>query len=54
MKEQPGHFAAVMATPDSEHSRWQVEEIQQALREADEGEFASEDKVAAVLNKYAG
>lgn len=54
MQEQPSHFADVMAIPDFEHTRWQVEEVQQALREADEGAFASEDKVAAVLNKYVG
>lgn len=33
---------------------WQVAEVEQALREADAGEFASEDELAAVLKKHAG
>lgn len=33
---------------------WQVTEIEQALREADAGEFASGDELAAVLKKHAG
>lgn len=33
---------------------WQVGEIKQALSEADAGEFATEDQVAAVMKKYAG
>lgn len=32
---------------------WQVGEIKQALCEADAGEFAAEDQVAAVMKKYA-
>jgi len=31
---------------------WQVGEIQQALKEADEGDFASADDVAAIMKKY--
>ena len=33
---------------------WQIGEIQQALKEADANDFASDDKVDAVLKKYAG
>lgn len=54
MKEQTGHVADEMAIPSSEHSLWQVEEIQRALREADEDAFESEEKVTAVMNKYDG
>ncbi|MHA3737602.1 type II toxin-antitoxin system RelB family antitoxin [Pseudomonas sp. Eth.TT006] len=31
---------------------WQIEEIQQALKEADAGDFASEDEVMAVTRKW--
>lgn len=33
---------------------WQIAEIQQALTEADAGDFASEDEFNAVLKKHAG
>lgn len=33
---------------------WQIGEIQQALREADAGDFASDDEVAALKARYAG
>ena len=33
---------------------WQVGEIQQAIKEADAGDFASDDEVDAVLRKHAG
>lgn len=33
---------------------WQVGEIQQALMEADAGDFASDAEVAAVVRKYGG
>ena len=33
---------------------WQVGEIQQAIKEADAGDFASDDEVDAVLTKHAG
>lgn len=32
---------------------WQIGEIQQAIREADAGDFASDDEVGAVAAKYA-
>lgn len=33
---------------------WQIGEIQQALKEADANDFASDDEVDAVVRKYAG
>ena len=33
---------------------WQVGEIQQALKEADANDFASDDDVDAIVRKYAG
>lgn len=33
---------------------WQIGEIQQALKEADVNDFASDDEVDAVVSKYAG
>lgn len=33
---------------------WQIGEIRQALVEADAGDFASDDEIAAVTRKYAG
>jgi predicted transcriptional regulator len=31
---------------------WQVEEIQQAIKEADSGDFASADEVQAIADKW--
>ncbi len=33
---------------------WQIDEIQQALKEADANDFASDDEVDAAVRKYAG
>ena len=33
---------------------WQISEIQQALQEADAGDFATEEELNAVVKKYAG
>lgn len=33
---------------------WQIGEIDDALREADGGDFATESDVAAIMSKYAG
>lgn len=33
---------------------WQVGEIQQAIKEADAGDFASDDEVNALARKYEG
>ncbi len=32
---------------------WQIGEIQQAIKEADAGDFASDDEVNAILSKHA-
>jgi predicted transcriptional regulator len=31
---------------------WQTEEIQRGIREADSGEFASDDEISAVFSKW--
>jgi len=33
---------------------WQIGEIQQALKEADANDFASDEEVNAIVRKYAG
>ncbi len=33
---------------------WQIAEIEQAMIEADKGDFASDDQVTALAGKYAG
>lgn len=33
---------------------WQIAEIQQAVTEADEGDFATDDEFNAVVKKHAG
>lgn len=33
---------------------WQIEELQQALKEADAGDFASDEEVDALANKWVG
>lgn len=33
---------------------WQIAEIEQAMTEADKGDFASDEQVTALLAKYAG
>ena len=33
---------------------WQIAEIQQAINEADAGDFASDEELDAVVKKYAG
>ncbi len=37
-----------------EREAWQIGQIQEALKEADDGDFASDAEVAAVVGKYAG
>jgi len=34
-----------------DHYRWQVEEIKAGIREADAGDFATDDEVAALFTK---
>lgn len=36
-----------------EREAWQIAEIEQALREADAGDFASDDEVSALSTKWA-
>ena len=33
---------------------WQIQEVQQAIGEANAGDFATEEEVEAVVKKYAG
>ncbi len=35
-----------------ELNEWQIEEVKDALKEADAGDFAGDDEVKAVLNKW--
>ena len=35
-----------------ENNEWQIAEIQQALQEADAGDFATESEVTSVLNQW--
>ena len=37
-----------------ELNEWQIEEIQAAIKEADAGDFASDQDVEAVFSKWAG
>ncbi|PDT09543.1 MULTISPECIES: hypothetical protein [unclassified Rhizobium] len=37
-----------------ERDEWQLAEIEAAVCEADQGDFASDEEVTAVLSKYAG
>lgn len=47
------NFIAVQAMRDFiEREAWQVAEIQQAIKEADAGEFATEEEVQAVFTKW--
>jgi RHH-type transcriptional regulator, rel operon repressor / antitoxin RelB len=41
---------AIKAYVDS--NEWQISEIQAAIQEAEEGDFASQDEVNAVVNKW--
>ena len=46
-------FLAVDALRDYlAREAWQIAEIQQALEEADAGDFATEEEVTATLNKW--
>ena len=35
-----------------EINEWQIEEIEQAIKEADDGDFAHDQEVSTVLNKW--
>jgi predicted transcriptional regulator len=38
---------------DIDHQEWQVRQIEEGLRDADAGDFASAEEVAAVFAKWA-
>ena len=49
------NFLAVQAMQDFiEREAWQVREIQEAIKEADSGDFATEEEVRAVKVKWSG
>ncbi|MBB2673560.1 UNVERIFIED_ORG: putative transcriptional regulator [Rhizobium esperanzae] len=47
-------MAALAIEEFIEREEWQFAEIEAAVCEADQGDFASDEEVAAVLSKYAG
>jgi RHH-type transcriptional regulator, rel operon repressor / antitoxin RelB len=49
MSEQGDRTEAVSS--DVENQEWQINEIEEGLREADAGDFASDEEVAAVFAK---
>ncbi|MDL2397292.1 hypothetical protein PY649_00150 [Rhizobium mayense] len=49
-----GEMAALAIEEFVEREEWQLAEIEAAVSEADRGDFATEEEVAAVLSKYAG
>jgi len=48
----PEEMAALALEQFVEREEWQIAEIEVAVKEADRGEFARDDEVAAVLSKY--
>jgi predicted transcriptional regulator len=63
VKERPGRLAEVTQRSNSflaakairefvETNEWQLKEITAALKEADAGEFASEEEVSALARKW--
>ncbi|MET3855580.1 putative transcriptional regulator [Rhizobium sp. OAE497] len=46
-------MAALALEEFVEREEWQIAEIEAAAKEANRGEFARDDEVAAVLSKYA-
>jgi RHH-type rel operon transcriptional repressor/antitoxin RelB len=50
MSEQGYQIEAVSS--DVEIQEWQINEIEEGLREADAGDFASDEEVAAVFAKW--
>lgn len=45
-------MAALAIEEFVEREEWQLAEIEDAVREADGGDFASDDEAAAVISKY--
>lgn len=50
--ETPFVFAVANATDHVRRQEWQIAEIEAGLAEADRGEFASDQELAAVFAKY--
>ena len=48
----PEEVAALALEEFVEREEWQIAEIEAAAKEANRGEFARDDEVAAVLSKY--
>ena len=48
----PEEVAALALEEFVAREEWQIAEIEAAVEEADRGEFARDDEVAAVLSKY--
>lgn len=47
------NFLAVQAMQDFiEHEAWQVRELQEAIKEADAGDFATDEEVRAIRDKW--
>ena len=42
----------MMTKQDSYINQWQIDEISKAIKEADAGDFASEEEVQAVIEKW--
>ena len=52
---QSRNFIAVQAMQDFiKREAWQVKEIMEALKEAEAGDFATDEEVDAVFNKWCG
>ena len=50
---RPKSFLAIAAlTRYVQHESWQIRDIHEGLKEADAGEFASDEQVKAVFDKY--
>ncbi len=45
-------LAAAAVREFIEINEWQIEEIKQAIKEADDGDFAQEQELSIVLNKW--
>ena len=54
MKRTKSYVAAEAIGICGELSKWQISEIKAATKEADAGEFASEEEVDAVVRKWKG
>ncbi|MEI1246681.1 CopG family ribbon-helix-helix protein [Rhizobium aouanii] len=53
-KLSSAEIAAVAIEEFIEREEWQLSEIEAAVREAEQSDFASDEDVAAILSKYIG